>query len=51
MLLVGDDSPHLDDVVAMNNGLDPSKTSLVKVSDCGGLILEEQPEKVQCAHS
>jgi len=45
MLLVGDDSPHLDDVVAMNNCLNPAKTSLVKVSDCGGLVLEEQPEK------
>ena len=47
MLLVGDDSPHLDDVTAMNATLNPSITSLVKVSDCGGLILEEQPEKVK----
>ena len=46
MLLVGDDSPHLDDVTQMNASLNPAKTSLVKVSDCGGLVLEEQPEKV-----
>lgn len=45
MLLVGDDSPHLDDVTQMNASLNPAKTSLVKVSDCGGLVLEEQPEK------
>ena len=51
MLLVGDDSPHLDDVTAMNATLNPSITSLVKVSDCGGLILEEQPEKVRSRES
>ena len=46
MLIVGDDSPHLDDVTAMNSSLNPANTTLVKVSDCGGLVLEEQPEKV-----
>lgn len=45
MLLVGDDSPHLDDVTLMNSGLDPTRTTLFKVADCGGLALEEQPEK------
>ena len=43
---MGDDSPHLDDVTAMNAVLDPAKTNYVKISDCGGLVLEEQPEKV-----
>jgi hypothetical protein len=47
MLLVGDDSPHLDDVTLMNSGLDPTRTTLFKVADCGGLALEEQPEKVR----
>lgn len=31
MLLVGDDSPHLDDVVNMNGRMDPQETDFVKV--------------------
>ncbi|CAE1284684.1 unnamed protein product [Acanthosepion pharaonis] len=46
MLLVGDDSPHLDDVVNMNGRMDPQETDFVKIADCGGMPLEEQPAKV-----
>eukprot|EP00106_Octopus_bimaculoides_P001661 XP_014769103.1 PREDICTED: protein NDRG3-like isoform X2 [Octopus bimaculoides] len=46
MLLVGDDSPHLDEVVNMNGRMDPQETDFVKIADCGGMPLEEQPAKV-----
>lgn len=31
MLLVGDDSPHLDQVTEMNGRMDPQETDFVKV--------------------
>ena len=31
MLLVGDDSPHIDDVVEMNGRMDPQDTEFFKV--------------------
>lgn len=44
--ITGDSSPHEDDVVETNGRLDPTKSAFVKFSDCGGLVLEEQPAKV-----
>lgn len=46
MMLVGDDSPHIDDVVDMNGRMDPEETDFLKIADCGGMPLEEQPGKV-----
>nr|XP_022342260.1 protein NDRG3-like isoform X3 [Crassostrea virginica] len=46
LLIVGDDSPHLDDAVELNGRLDPEKTDFLKIQDCGGMPLEEQPGKV-----
>ncbi|XP_060076380.1 protein NDRG3-like isoform X3 [Ylistrum balloti] len=46
MLLVGDDSPHIDDVIGMNSRMDPQETDFFKIADCGGMPLEEQPGKV-----
>lgn len=46
LLLVGDDSPHIDDVVDMNGRMLPEQTDFIKLSDCGGMPLEEQPGKV-----
>ncbi|RNA09150.1 NDRG3 isoform X3 [Brachionus plicatilis] len=44
--VMGDESPHDDDVVDTNGRLDPSKSAFVKFADCGGMILEEQPAKM-----
>lgn len=44
--VMGDDSPHDDDVIETNSRLDPSKSSFVKFADCGGMVLEEQPAKL-----
>lgn len=46
MLLVGDDSPFDDEVMEMNGRMDPEKTDFMKIADCGGMPLEEQPGKV-----
>ncbi|XP_011451232.1 protein NDRG3 isoform X3 [Magallana gigas] len=46
LLIVGDDSPHLDETVELNGKLDPEKTDFLKIQDCGGMPLEEQPGKV-----
>ncbi|KAL3860728.1 hypothetical protein ACJMK2_010813 [Sinanodonta woodiana] len=46
LVLVGDDSPHIDDVVNMNGRMDPQETDFMKIQDCGGMPLEEQPGKV-----
>jgi len=43
---MGDSTPHDDDVIDTNGRLDPTKSSLVKFSDCGGMVLEEQPAKM-----
>ncbi|CAH1780191.1 unnamed protein product [Owenia fusiformis] len=46
MLITGDYSGHLDDMVNMNGRLDPTNSTWMKLADCGGMILEENPEKV-----
>ncbi|KAB0371607.1 hypothetical protein FD755_016545 [Muntiacus reevesi] len=37
LLVVGDSSPAVDAVVECNSKLDPTKTTLLKMADCGGL--------------
>ena len=49
LLLSGVFSPHDDDVVNMNSRLDPKNSNYMKVSDSGGMELEEQPAKVATA--
>jgi pimeloyl-ACP methyl ester carboxylesterase len=44
--VMGDHSPHEDDVVETNGRLNPTKSSFVKFADCGGMVLEEQPAKM-----
>ncbi|XP_064610298.1 protein NDRG3-like [Liolophura sinensis] len=46
LILVGDDSPHIDEVVDMNGRMDPQETDFMKIADCGGMPLDEQPGKV-----
>ena len=46
LLVAGDYSPHLDDVLLTNSHLDPAFSSLMEVADCGGTPLEEQPAKM-----
>ena len=46
LLVAGDYSPHLEDVLVTNSHLDPSCSSLMEVADCGGMPLEEQPSKM-----
>ncbi|XP_022083948.1 protein NDRG3-like isoform X3 [Acanthaster planci] len=46
MLIGGSNSPHLNDTVEMNARLDPENSTWIKMSDCGGMILEEQPAKL-----
>lgn len=46
LLVTGANSPHQDDVVNTNSRLDPEVSSYFKVSDSGGMPLEEQPHKV-----
>lgn len=46
LLITGSNSPHQDDVIDTNSRLDPAKSNYFKVSDCGGMPLEEQPHKV-----
>ncbi|KAM3968463.1 misexpression suppressor of KSR 2 [Aphomia sociella] len=38
-------SPHVDDTVTFNGRLHPSKSTWMKISDCG-MVLEEQPGKI-----
>jgi len=44
--VMGDSTPHDDDVVDTNGRLDPTTSSYVKMQDCGGMVLEEQPAKM-----
>lgn len=44
--VMGDSSPHDDDVIETNGRLDPTKSAFVKFADCGGMVLEEQPAKM-----
>ncbi|XP_078254529.1 protein NDRG1-like [Rhinoraja longicauda] len=46
LLVVGDSSPAVDAVVDCNTKLDPTKTTLLKMSDCGGLPQVVQPAKL-----
>ncbi|XP_053182338.1 protein NDRG1-like isoform X2 [Scomber japonicus] len=46
LLVVGDHSPVVEAVVDCNSKLDPTKTTLLKMADCGGLPQVDQPAKV-----
>ncbi|XP_024865556.1 protein NDRG3 isoform X2 [Kryptolebias marmoratus] len=46
LLVVGDTSPAVDAVVECNSRLDPTKTTLLKMADCGGLPQVVQPGKL-----
>uniref|UniRef100_UPI00398F1CE7 protein NDRG1-like isoform X2 n=1 Tax=Pristiophorus japonicus TaxID=55135 RepID=UPI00398F1CE7 len=46
LLVVGDSSPAVDAVVECNTKLDPTKTTLLKMSDCGGQPQVVQPAKL-----
>uniref|UniRef100_A0A674P4A0 Uncharacterized protein n=2 Tax=Takifugu TaxID=31032 RepID=A0A674P4A0_TAKRU len=46
LLVVGDTSPAVDAVVECNSRLNPTKTTLLKMADCGGL-----PQVVQVSSS
>ncbi|XP_041797591.1 protein NDRG1-like [Chelmon rostratus] len=46
LLVVGDNSPAVEAVVDCNSKLDPTKTTLLKMADCGGLPQVNQPAKV-----
>uniref|UniRef100_A0A8C5FJK0 Protein NDRG2 n=1 Tax=Gadus morhua TaxID=8049 RepID=A0A8C5FJK0_GADMO len=46
LLVVGDTSPAVDAVVECNSRLDPAKTTLFKMADCGGLPQVVQPGKL-----
>lgn len=46
LLVVGDDSPAVDVVVECNSRLNPTKTTLLKMADCGGLPQVVQPGKL-----
>uniref|UniRef100_G3NVA1 Protein NDRG2 n=1 Tax=Gasterosteus aculeatus aculeatus TaxID=481459 RepID=G3NVA1_GASAC len=46
LLIVGDNSPAVEAVVDCNSKLDPTKTTLLKMADCGGLPQVDQPAKV-----
>lgn len=46
LLVVGDNSPAVDAVVECNARLDPTRTTLFKMADCGGLPQTVQPGKL-----
>ncbi|XP_031422395.1 protein NDRG3b isoform X5 [Clupea harengus] len=46
LLVVGDTSPAVDTVVECNSRLNPTKTTLLKMADCGGLPQVVQPGKL-----
>ncbi|KAJ8415762.1 hypothetical protein AAFF_G00403190 [Aldrovandia affinis] len=46
LLVVGDSSPAVDAVVDCNYKLNPTKTTLLKMADCGGLPQVDQPGKL-----
>ncbi|PKU40074.1 protein ndrg1 [Limosa lapponica baueri] len=46
LLVVGDSSPAVDAVVECNAKLDPTRTTLLKMADCGGLPQVSQPAKL-----
>ncbi|XP_029927511.1 protein NDRG1-like [Myripristis murdjan] len=46
LLVVGDSSPAVEAVVDCNSKLNPTKTTLLKMADCGGLPQVDQPGKL-----
>ncbi|KAM8841318.1 protein NDRG1a isoform 2-T2 [Spinachia spinachia] len=46
LLVVGDTSPAVEAVVECNTKLDPTKTTLLKMADCGGMPQVDQPAKL-----
>ncbi|XP_018409601.1 PREDICTED: protein NDRG3 isoform X2 [Nanorana parkeri] len=46
LLVVGDNSPAVDAAVECNSRLDPTRTTLLKMADCGGLPQAVQPGKL-----
>lgn len=46
LLVVGDSSPAVEAVVECNTKLDPTKTTLLKMADCGGMPQIDQPGKL-----
>lgn len=44
--VTGFSSPHKDDVVDTHDRCDPTKSSYLEFSDCGGAIIDEQPAKL-----
>ncbi|XP_073731093.1 protein NDRG3b isoform X6 [Misgurnus anguillicaudatus] len=46
LLIVGDASPAVEAVVECNSRLNPTKTTLLKMADCGGLPQVVQPGKL-----
>ncbi|XP_047461722.1 protein NDRG1a isoform X2 [Mugil cephalus] len=46
LLVVGDSSPAVEAVVECNTKLDPTKTTLLKMADCGGMPQIDQPAKL-----
>ncbi|KAL2102015.1 hypothetical protein ACEWY4_003776 [Coilia grayii] len=46
LLVVGDSSPAVDAVVDCNSKLNPTKTTMLKMQDCGGLPQVDQPGKL-----
>lgn len=49
LLLTGTSAPHRNEVAEAYGNLDPSISEYIKISDCGGMPLEEQPHKVATA--
>ncbi|XP_028280688.1 protein NDRG1a [Parambassis ranga] len=46
LLVVGDNSPAVEAVVECNTKLDPTKATLLKMADCGGMPQVDQPGKL-----
>jgi len=44
--VTGISSPHKNDVIETNDNCDPTRTTYVEFTDCGGAILDEQPAKL-----
>lgn len=46
LIMVGDQSPFVEDSVEVNSRLNPQKTHFLKMADAGGMLLEEELFKV-----
>ncbi|EDV21818.1 uncharacterized protein TRIADDRAFT_59931 [Trichoplax adhaerens] len=42
LLMVGSESPIIDQVVDLNSRLDPTQSTFMKLEECGGLLLDEK---------